>query len=194
VLRGDFDCPVVDLAHLGRCSVITESPEVLAQAVEALLVGRALLPARWPTSAPVVMIGNTARCLDPRIALGGISLQIVAGISENVVSGSLVLAQVIDDRRGRGRLEVIVVVAQSAPSARLEAIDAEVHVVAGGGCWRGSRGSNVAGKTLRAAENPLDSTPCLQAFPLPVAPGQWAVTVTTRAGRRGDESCSRSCR
>src|SRR5664280_307974 len=65
----------------------------------------------------------------------------VEDISGNVVSGSLVLAQVIDDRRGRVRLEVIVVVAQSAPPARAEAIDAEVDVVAGGGCWRGPSGS-----------------------------------------------------
>ena len=42
------------------------------------------------------------------------------------------LAQVIDHRRGRVRLEVVVV-AQSAPPARVEAIDAEVDVVTGGG-------------------------------------------------------------
>ena len=72
---------------------------------------------------------------------GGISLQIVEGIIGNVVSGSLVLAQVIDDRRGRVRLEVITIVAQSARTARVQAIDAEVDVVAGGGCWRGPRGS-----------------------------------------------------
>jgi len=53
---------------------------------------------------------------------GGVSLQIVEGISGNVVSGSLVLAQVIYDRRGRVRLEVVVV-ARSAPTARVEAID-----------------------------------------------------------------------
>jgi len=40
-----------------------------------------------------------------------------------VVSGRLVLAPVIDDRRDRLRLEVIVVVSQSASTARVEAID-----------------------------------------------------------------------
>jgi hypothetical protein len=59
-------------------------------------------------------------------------VQIVEGISGNVVSGSLVLVPVIDDRRGRVRLEVIIVVAQSARTARVEAIDAEADVVAGG--------------------------------------------------------------
>jgi hypothetical protein len=54
-------------------------------------------------------------------SLGGVSLQIVAGISGNVMTGSLVLAPVSDDRRGRVHLEVIVVVAQSAPTARVEA-------------------------------------------------------------------------
>jgi hypothetical protein len=39
-----------------------------------------------------------------------------------------VLAHVIGDRHGRVRLEVIVVVAQSAPTARVEAIDAEVDL------------------------------------------------------------------
>ena len=110
------------------------------------------------------------------------------------MSGSLVLVQVIDNRRGRVLLEVIVVVAQSAPPARAEAIDAEVDVVAGGRMLARAERLDVAGKALRAAEDPLDSTQCLQPFPLPVAPGQWAVTVTTRAGRRGDESCSRSYR
>ena len=123
------------------------------------------------------------------------SLQILEGISGNVVSSSLVLAHVIDDHRGRVRLEVIVVVAQSAPTARVEAIDAEVDVVAGGGCWRGPGGSmSLARLTLRATENPLNSTQCLRAVPLPTAPGQWAVTVSTRAGGHGAESCSRSCR
>jgi hypothetical protein len=109
-------------------------------------------------------------------------------------SGSLVGAQVIDNRRGRVHLEVIVVVAQSAPTARVEAIDADVDVVAGGRMLARAEGLDVAGKTLRAAENPLNSTQCLQASPVPVAPGQWAVTVTTRAGGHGAESCSRSCR
>jgi hypothetical protein len=89
-----------------------------------------------------------------------------------VVSGSPVLAQVIDNSRGRVRLEVIIVVAQSAPPARAEAVDAEVDVVAGADAGAG-READVAGKTLRAAESPLDSTRCLQPFPLPVAPGQW---------------------
>jgi len=53
--------------------------------------------------------------------LGGISLQIVAGISGNVMTGSPVLAHMSDDRRGRVHLEVIVVVAQSALTARVEA-------------------------------------------------------------------------
>ena len=57
-----------------------------------------------------------------------------------------------------------------------------------------AEGLDVAGKTLRAAENPLNSTQCLQAFSVPIAPGQWAVTVTTRAGGHSAESCSRSCR
>jgi len=75
------------------------------------------------------------------------------------VSGSLVLVQVIDDRRGRVRLEVIVVVAQSAPPARAEAIDAEVDVVAGGRMLARAEGLDVAGKTLRAAEKPAETAP-----------------------------------
>ena len=69
-------------------------------------------------------------------------------------SGSLVLAHVIDDHRGRLRLEVIVVVAQSAPTARVQAIDAEVDVVAGRRMLARAERLDVASKTLRAAENP----------------------------------------
>jgi exosome complex RNA-binding protein Csl4 len=75
------------------------------------------------------------------------------GISGNVVSGSLMLAQVIDNRRGRVLLEVIVV-SQSASTARVEAIDAEVDVVAGGRMLVRAERLDVAGKALRAAENP----------------------------------------
>jgi hypothetical protein len=76
------------------------------------------------------------------------------------MTGSLVLAPVSDDRRGRVHLEVIVVAAHSAPPARVEAIDAEVDVVAGGRMLARAEGLDVAGKTLRAAENPLHSSQC----------------------------------
>ena len=110
------------------------------------------------------------------------------------MSGSPVLAQVIDNGRGRVRLEVITIVAQSARTARVQAIDAEVEVVAGRRMLARAERLDVASKTLRAAENPLHSPQCLQAVPVPIAPGRWAVTVTTRAGGHSAESCSRSCR
>jgi|GEM_PF-6236106 len=47
-----------------------------------------------------------------------------------------------------------------------------------------AEGLDVAGKTLRAAENPVDSTRCLQPFPLPVAPGQWDDPKRSRAERQ----------
>src|SRR5664280_873915 len=111
----------------------------------------------------------------------------VEDISGNVVSGSLVLVQVIDDRRGRVRLEVIVVVAQSAPPASAEAIDAEVDVVAGGRMLARAERLDVAGKALRAAESPLDSMRCLQPFPLPVA--QWDDPKRSRAERQLAQPC-----
>ena len=89
------------------------------------------------------------------------------------MSGSPVLAQVIDNSRGRVRLEVIIVVAQSAPPARVEAIDAEMDVVAGERMLARAERLDVAGNTLRAVEDPLDSSQCLLAFP--VAYCSWAM-------------------
>jgi hypothetical protein len=43
---------------------------------------------------------------------------------------------------------------------------------------------DVASKTLRAAESPVDSTRCLQPFPLPVAPGQWDDPKRSQAERQ----------